>query len=313
MANWLLRVEILVIMMIVINNLDILGVHSNLSILRGDSIPRFVPDQIKWQTGQIIGISEPLEDPSTFFFEIVTGSRFGHIGIVVVAADGRKRIYHSDPKGKGAMISPLTEFLNRSLDQNQQYQAALVVPNELLNDDQRERLISVLERVVADRIPYNHKQYMNNSSMNCSEFVYHAFLKVGIELGFIEGAAAFNYSAFNGGLRKYWSPQIPDGARYISPFSIIAHHGTRIIASNLPINQILSEREILDSWQDNGGLRQFTQLIILGNNRLSFREIDKREQELYEFFKSRASTQPYRNMPIWGAACNDLSDLAQIK
>ena len=308
MVNWLPCVGILFVVMIVMNNLDTLGVH-NVNILWGDSTPHFVPEKVRWQTGQIIGISEPLEDPSTFFFEIVTGSRFGHIGIVAVTSDDSKLVYHSDPKGKGAMVSPLGEFLERSLDQNQKHQATLVVPNELGSDQQRETLTDVLKRMVAKRIPYNKKQYMNDRSMNCSEFVYHAFLKIGIRVGSIEGASAFNYGAFNGGLSKYWNPQIPDGARYISPSSIISNNSTRIIASNLPTDRILSEREILDSWQKNGGLRRFVQLILQGNNSSTEREVDRGLQELIDFFQPRASTQPYRNMPIWGAACTTLSNL----
>ena len=41
-----------------------------------------IPQDLPLKTGQIIGISEMIKDPSTFFFEAFTGSRYGHIGVI---------------------------------------------------------------------------------------------------------------------------------------------------------------------------------------------------------------------------------------
>ncbi len=83
--------------------------------------PEFNPDNFSWRTGQIIGVSEVSFDASTFLFEIATGSRFGHVGIVYIDANNEVLVLESSPKDRevptsknGVKISKLKDFLNKS-------------------------------------------------------------------------------------------------------------------------------------------------------------------------------------------------------
>ena len=100
--------------------------------------PKFEHDKFQYQTGQIIAISETNYDASTFFFEAFTGSRYGHIGIIVVE-DGEVVVYEANPPF--TQKNSIEDFLKRSRDEKGDFQATVLKVIPALSESELKNLV----------------------------------------------------------------------------------------------------------------------------------------------------------------------------
>ncbi len=170
-------------------------------------------ESFAYRTGQIIGISQREYDPSTYLFELVTGSRFGHVGFVITGADIyrfrdvllqdddfvqfstinkniKDLIFVAESRpgelyDSGVSLTNIHDFM-KSADVY-----SIIEPKEPLSDDQIVELILFTAKCCAKRIKgtltYNHRQKMqitySPTKLNCSEFIHWAFRKINIIIG----------------------------------------------------------------------------------------------------------------------------------
>ena len=260
----------------------LLVIFNTNSVFAATSFPGL--ETITWKTGQVIGVSEMKSDPSTFLFEAGTGSRYGHVGLVVVEPDG-VFVYEETPPN--AQKSKIADFLARTATSTDgKLEATVIEPTLELNPADQEKLIATINEIIQKKTPYNFKIAMNADSMNCSEFVYHAFQSIGRNVGEIEPFSAMNIHAFQGMLMRFLGTG--DGlnaqSKIVTPLSVIQSSSMRVVQANLPVDQILSEATILSAWTTEGGLDEFVQMIGLPTS-------------IIEQLKTSASTQPYRPFP----------------
>ncbi len=221
-----------------------------------------------WKTGQVIAISEPLADPTTLFFEAGTGSRFGHVGVIVVV-NKEVRVYESDPRLDGTGYELIKDFITRSQVGTGDYAYTILEPAVALTDAQLQQLATKVDQLAKSKIPYNFSQtYISDGSkLSCSEFVASVFKSIGLtNVGQIETIKdAVNLSAFNGGLAKLndmvGGPPFPKPENQIlSPLSVVMSPALKVVQSTLPTQQTLSDQEIYDAWLKGDG---FTALVAI--------------------------------------------------
>ncbi len=248
--------------------------------------PSFVKNQTEFKTGQVIAISEMSFDPTTLFFEAGTGSRFGHIGIVVVEG-GKTYVYESNPPA--VQRTSLAAFLKRSLVLKR-HMATVLEPVVPLTLAEQTALTNSVRASVAAGIPYNFSMVLNEGAVNCSEFVYKTFLGIGRDgFGQVETMAEMNLNSMSGYLLQLWSMsgEPPDAEdKVLTPVSIVNSKKLTVIASNLPVNQLISDQEILRAWIDGGGIANLGALL----------DVDGFERTC-EVLLGSVSTKPYRAYP----------------
>lgn len=231
-------------------------------------VPKFDAKSFTFQTGQIIAISEMNSDPSTVFFEAGTGSRFGHIGIM--AKQGRKIfVYEANPPQ--VQRTPLEDFIARSLV-NKNKMVTVVELVQPLTKEEGAKLIEHMHREVANETPYNFSMVVNPDSVNCSEFVMKAFKAIGRNgVGEIETVSEMNLNSMGGALAALWERSGPlpkPTQKVISPVSIVNSKQVRVLASNLPVDKLLSDFEILSAWIDGGGIESLANLLEIDGDEL---------------------------------------------
>ncbi len=257
-----------------------------------------VPQDLPLKTGQIIRISEMIKDPSTFFFEAFTGSRYGHIGVIGEKENGRWQVYHSNPPA--VQKSDISDFLARSRDASGKLNFTLVEPASPLSNEKQKALLEQMRRMLGT--PYNYAQHLNNHSVNCSEFVYKAFQNAGLErIGQIEKIINdTNFKSFDGELYGlYANPAVPlpKSAYGITPVSIINSPNVRVVRARLPVERLLSDREIYESWEKGGGLKAFERALgpIAALHKIN---IDDFMKKLAEASHKPEALQPFRAYPL---------------
>ncbi len=257
-----------------------------------------ISQDLPLKTGQIIGISEMIKDPSTFFFEAFSGSRYGHIGVIGEKENGRWQVYHSNPPS--VQKSDISDFLDRSRDDSGQLNFTLVEPASPLSNQEQKALISQMRRMLGT--PYNYEQYLNNHSVNCSEFVYKAFRNIGREkIGEIEKIINdTNFKSFDGelyGLYANPSTPLPKDAYGITPVSIINSRNVRVVRARLPVERLLSDREIYESWEKGGGLKAFERALgpIAALHKIDINDFMKK---LDKASHRPSALQPFRLYPL---------------
>lgn len=249
---------------------------------------KFNPKTFKYKTGQIIAISETNYDPTTFFFEAFTGSRFGHIGIVVVE-DGEVMVYEGNPPY--AQKNTINDFLARSVNDEGEYQATVLGVYPRLKYAQRKKLVATVKEFVDKKVPYNFGQTMTEGALNCSEFVHAAFKSVyRTTIGEPQTINELNRNSFSGELLNYWEmltgAHVDESAKYLSPASIVFSKNTLVIASNLPYDKILSDKEVLKAWSSETPLYLLDdQLLGLGSG-----------EAVKGMLESLASDKPYTTL-----------------
>ncbi len=257
-----------------------------------------IPQDLPLKTGQIIGISEMIKDPSTFFFESFTGSRYGHIGVIGDKENGRWQVYHSNPPA--VQKSDISDFLERSRDASGKFNYTIVEPASPLSNGEEKVLIDQMRRMLGT--PYNYEQYLNSHSVNCSEFVYKAFQNIGREkIGEIEKIIDdTNFKSFDGALYGlYANPAVtlPKDAYGITPVSIINSPKVRVVRARLPVERLLSDREIYESWEKGGGLKAFERALgpIAALHKIN---IDDFMKKLDTASHRPRALQPFRPYPL---------------
>ena len=211
----------------------------------------------QWKTGQVVAISELIHDSSTFFFEAATGSRFGHIGVIVVN-DGKASIYHSDPLLKGAGVDAIENFIARSEDLSGKFNYTILEAQ--LDEAAAKQIAKRAALIVKKKVPYNFDQvYLDDGSkLNCSEFVYRV---LDGRVGEIQTVGeAINVGALNGGLVKLGEmtgggPTPKPSDRIVTPLSIVKSPALKVIKSTLPFAKPLSDSEIFAAWDEAGGFK----------------------------------------------------------
>ena len=284
----------------------------------------FNPDNFSWKTGQIIGVSEVSFDASTFLFEIATGSRFGHVGIVYVDANNEVLVLESSPKDpkvatskNGVKISKLQDFLDKSKvieDGKEKYLTTVVEPKESINSA---RLLEETQKLIDADTRYNYQQYQQNEKsgmLNCSEFVYTIFKKLGIILSEPLTIKDLNFKAFQG-VFKAMESTFPEKSTFMPPSAVMLSDKVKVLATNLPVDRVLSEMEILKAWWNLGGFDKITKMLIpasrIETDPVKFNEI---KNELYKDLNSKASEKPYKETlaaPLTTLNCKGFFQLAR--
>jgi hypothetical protein len=217
----------------------------------GTYIP-FDAEKTQWKTGQVLALSQQLYDPTTFIFEVGTGSRYGHVGLVVVEKAGVFVLEESPPHAKK---TPVDIFLKTSLAKGV-HQATLLEPIHDLTPDETNKIVTEGMRIVDLQLPYNFSMVMNKESMNCSEFVHHLFEYIGLaKVGLPEPFKNMNVGAFKGQLLALARINPDKTGDSVSPAAIVNSSELRVISANLPVETILSEFEVLTAWKDSGALK----------------------------------------------------------
>lgn len=240
-----------------------------------------------WKTGQVLATSEMSFDPSTFFFETGTGSRYGHIGVIVAPETGATLentfVYESTPPF--AKKTPLLEYLERAAKTEAgAIEATLLEPIRALTAKESKTLVKAMNDVVKKGTPYNFSVVMSDGSLNCSEFVRKAFTAIGREAGVIEKFSDMNLRAFDGKLLPLFGKNAAPDAHVVTPVAIVQSPELRVVKANLPVGSLMSEAEIYAIWKKRGGLRALSDLMGIPMSTLA--EIEP-----------LASNKPYRTFP----------------
>ncbi len=237
-----------------------------LSILSLSIVSAFAsdPKKVEWKSGQIVAISEMLSDPSTFIFEIHTGSRYGHIGIIYVEADQKVSVYESAPP-EGVRKVSLANYLANATQSKGQPEFTLLEPIAPLSPDEIVNLHAAMEGLLG--IPYNQFAKMTKGLLNCSEFVQKSFEQMGRNhIGEIQSLTDMNTA----GKVATQLLQISEMAgenyeptdKFISPVSIVNSKNVKMLVADLPVGKLISEDEVVKTWKARGGVRAFESMIV---------------------------------------------------
>lgn len=245
--------------------------------------PPFQREIIQWKTGQIIAVSQMFHNPTTFIYEIGTGSRFGHLGLVSVEADGIF-VYEEEPPA--AKKTPLEDFLKTATNpKTQEIQATLLEPSQPITDRQAQLLVAAAKEAVEKQIPYNFNLVSNPQSMNCAEFMRFVFERAELgPIGELSDFKSMNTEAFDGKLFDLVKLSRSTEGQSVTPVSVVNSPGLKVIATNLPVEQLMSEKEIYQIWAEAGATRRM----------MRFLKIPSTAQAL---LAESGSSTPYRAYP----------------
>jgi len=218
-------------------------------------------EDVTWETGQVIGISEMKSDPSTFIFEAGTGSRYGHVGIIAIE-DTKVFVYESTPPvAQRTLLSTFLSKTNKNSDGI--LEATIIAPIVPLRSQESLKLIRAMKKAVKKEVPYNFSVIINDESMNCSEFVYKMFQNIKITIGEIETFSQMNINGFQGQLINFFGANnnISPQSKIITPVSVINSPTFKVVKANLPVNKLISEFEIFNSWKNQNGFDELAQMM----------------------------------------------------
>ena len=163
----------------------------------------------------------PLCDAIEAVTQGIDGAKFSHIGMVIQTDTGT---YVYEAIGAGVVLTPLSEFLNRSLD--------AVGSPKVLAGRLSEEYSELTEKIKAEALnylgqPYDTVYLMNNDAWYCSELLYQCFVDVSGDSNFfsIEPMTfkAPGDSAFFAAWEEYYSKMntpIPQGKPGLNPAGI---------------------------------------------------------------------------------------------
>lgn len=254
------------------------------------SLPVFasVTSDVEWKTGQVLLISEPAYDPSTLIFELATGSRYGHVGVVSVEEDG-VFVYHSDPPQANKI--QLEEFLARTQDINGDYNYTLAESAKSLSKSEQVELVSEMNRLVTLPTQYNFSQVKSDEgAMNCSEFVHYSFKSIGRSFGKYTTYSDLNFNGFDGMLLQFAQDmgiQFDEKSLFLSPMSLLLYGDLKVVESTVPY-QVISEKEILTAWNES------IPLALVFDDMLGFPDIFPDAEAFVDYLFQVASEEPYK-------------------
>ncbi len=251
------------------------------------------PSTVKWKSGQVIGVSEVNSDPTTIIFELGTGSRYGHVGVVYVegpAVQGDLNnvfVYEASPPN--VQKTKLTDFLQRaSTDSKSKPEFTLIELKKELTSDEVKKLNGFMEEAIKKKVPYNFSMEINPNTYNCSEFVMRSFESAGIKVGEIEKFSDQNINALQGQLMNIYNGAKDPNMKVITPVSVMNSNGFQAVAADLPLGKIISEKEVADAWTHAGAMGGVIDALGLPSS-------------MQEQIAQLASSEPYRAFPSsWG-------------
>jgi hypothetical protein len=216
-----------------------------------------IPAEIVWKTGQVLAVSQREAEPSTVIFEFVTGSRYGHVGLVIIE-DGKPVVYEAThPNVKK---TSLDDFFSRvSVNSSNQREFTLLEPAMDLDPLEEANLKKFVHKHVSDKTPYNYNGVRTTGRLNCSEFVHDSFKAAGLpQLGHPQEARELNFGALGGRLKKLMGKKtIAQDALIISPFSVVNSPWMNRTYSTLPYQRVLSDKELYEEWKSSPSYKNF--------------------------------------------------------
>lgn len=237
----------------------------------------------QWKTGQVLALSQLFYDPTTFLFEAGTGSRFGHVGLVSVESDG-VFVYEEAPPA--ASRTPLEKFLKTATDpQTKKVNATLLEYADSISEKQINQLVQAAKDIVNKKTPYNFSMVTNNTSMNCSEFVFYLFKTAGLKaVGEQADFESMNTKAFQGKLMELARINNTKQGLSVTPASIVNSPNLKVVSTNLPVEIVISEADILKTWKTSGALSNMLDMFGLPSS-------------VQDLLTQLASDKPYRSYP----------------
>jgi hypothetical protein len=205
-----------------------------------------------YHDGDIVGISELNVDPTTVFFEVATGTRYGHIG-VIFNLNGQWSVYEETPPS--ARVTPIADFLARAKGPTAKVaDYAVIRSNKMLTAAQTSAIRAAAQDIVNRAVPYNFTQAMNPDSLDCSEFVYKVFAAGGISVGKIQQAGDLNIHAFHNFFWKEMNAAgpVPLHVSVVTPASIMATPRWSKVDGPLSPTAVYSDQELYDQWDKEG-------------------------------------------------------------
>src|SRR5688572_14683619 len=96
-------------------------------------------ENFQWQTGQVLAVSQRETELATAVFEFMTGSRYGHVGMIVVE-EGETWVYEAThPRVRRV---PLYDFLETvSLNARGERELTILAPEMDLSQEERGKII----------------------------------------------------------------------------------------------------------------------------------------------------------------------------
>jgi hypothetical protein len=200
--------------------------------------------EIDIRPGDIIGMSEIINDPSTAYIEAATQSRYGHVG-VALEKNNQLWIYEEYPPF--AQIVSIDEFLKRAPGH-----FTIIRRENTFTKIELDQLQLAANDVVESKYPYNYSQVKNAQSMNCSEFVNFVFAKAGVSVGKFETLKEMSLNSFHGHPWRLWklgARNLKKSAQVLTPKSIMRTAGWSVVAGNLNPFRDYSDHDLYIDWK----------------------------------------------------------------
>ena len=237
------------------------------------SLAQDYPAEIIWKTGQILAVSQREAEPSTVIFEFVTGSRYGHVGLVIIE-DGTPMVYEAThPHVKKVTLKDF--FSKVSTNTSNQKEFTLLEPAMDLEPQEEFMLREYAQKQLDQKTPYNYNGARTPGRLNCSEFVHESFKAAGLpQLGYAQEARELNFEALGGRLKNLLGKKgIDPDALIISPYSVVNSPWMNRSYSTLPYQKVLSDKELYEGWKASQSYKNFLDRFSITED--YFQEIEK--------------------------------------
>lgn len=223
-------------------------------------------EKLNLKTGDVVGISESVVDPSTIFFEAATASRYGHVGVVVKEKlnpnDQQETlmVYHANPPIVHRVS--LKAFLGRASFSGSPL-FTIMRPEPALSVEDSQALVKTMQAYMMKPTYYNKSQMINDNTLNCSEFVYKSFASIHRSVGTIEKMKDLNLKTFGGRLFEYFKRggDVNTDADVVTPLSVIHSANLKLVFSTIPCEKLYSDFELHQLWDKEGSLAIFAEAL----------------------------------------------------
>jgi hypothetical protein len=215
------------------------------------------PDNIVWKTGQVIAVSQRESEPATVLFEFMTGSRYGHVGLVVVE-DGIPWVY--EETHPHIQKVSLEDFFSKiSTNGKGEKEFTLLKPSVEFNAEENSKLKAFLTDHLEKQTPYNYSGTKNPGRLNCAEFIHEAFNSAEQPpVGSYQEARELNINTLNGTFKQLWGRKnMLETTPIMTPFSIVTSPWLQVEYSNLPYNRVMSDSELFHGWVGTKSYKKF--------------------------------------------------------
>jgi hypothetical protein len=213
--------------------------------------------RFNWETGQVLAVSQREREPSTVLFEFLTGSRYGHVGLVVMENNYPWVYEATHPTIQKVSLEEFFEKV--TLNDKGEKEFTLLKPFMSLESSEEEALKAFVNKHFDARTQYNYAGTKTPGRLNCAEFVHEAFRSAGIKMvGSYEEARHLNLESLQGKIMALWGKDhIKESSLIMSPFSIVTSPWMEVVSSNLPHHKVLSDRELYLDWVRTESFEKF--------------------------------------------------------